>query len=213
LRIIVPYVYLTRKYVHGYPDLDNPRLRDDAFECADSSSAIDYEYSPLLLAVEEGLRDVVELLVANGAGINGKAKDPKCQAPLHAAARCCRADLAEWLLSRGADVKTKDISELTPLHLAAMYGSAEVAKLLLSNGADPNARDADRKTPLEELCGATRWGRSRNPALVATARVLLAGGADAKALVHYEGGLNREKLSCNEYPDLEELLLQYMGSS
>lgn len=57
----------------------------------------------------------------------------------------------------------------TALHSAALEGRAELARILLRLGAAVNARSKSGATPLFAACEAGH---------VATARVLLAGGAD-----------------------------------
>lgn len=61
---------------------------------------------------------------------------------LHRAADRGRAEVAEYLLGRGADVNAADGAGWTPLHVAARAGRLDVVKLLVSRGADVGARTA-----------------------------------------------------------------------
>jgi ankyrin repeat protein len=70
-------------------------------------------------AVYESWGEIVKLLIARGADVNG-----------------------------GADVNAKDGGDLTSLHLAAFHDDTEMAKILLDAGADVNARTHKGKTPL-----------------------------------------------------------------
>ena len=58
-------------------------------------------------------------------------------------------DVAELLLSKGADVNAKIGDGRTPLHWAAYLGNKDVAELLLAEGADVNAKDMDGRTPFD----------------------------------------------------------------
>ncbi len=83
--------------------------------------------------------------------------------PLHWAAVKGRADLADFLLRHGADVRARNAYGMTPLHEAA---TAEVARVLLARGAPVGERDERGMTPLH----LARTGK--------VAKVLLEAGAD-----------------------------------
>lgn len=57
-------------------------------------------------------------------------------------------DLAEFLISNGANVDSRDENGETSLHFAAREQNVEIAKLLILSGADVNARDIHGNTPL-----------------------------------------------------------------
>ncbi len=105
-----------------------------------------------------------------------------CQAPLHTAARFGREDLAELLISRGADVRARDErGGSTPLHLAAQHGHAIVAALLVKRGADVNAVTIGRgRTPLHDAVDGLA-GTSDLEGRIEVARLLLSRGADINA--------------------------------
>ena len=58
------------------------------------------------------------------------------------------AEIAEFLIARGADVNAKSRSGYTALHNAAQANNDEVAKILIANGAGVNAQDNFQRTPL-----------------------------------------------------------------
>jgi ankyrin repeat protein len=132
--------------------------------------------TPLLVAVYAGRRDLSDLLLRAGAGIDvfeaaaagltGRVaelldEDPsRARAyshdgwtPLHLASFFGHREVAALLLERGAAIDARSRSrrfarENTPLHAAAANRQTAVAELLLERGADVNARDGSGFTPL-----------------------------------------------------------------
>jgi len=60
-----------------------------------------------------------------------------------------RADAAELLLAKEADVNLQSRGGSTPLHLAAQQGHAEVVQLLLAKEAHVHIKDDAGDTPLD----------------------------------------------------------------
>jgi ankyrin repeat protein len=81
---------------------------------------------------------VVELLLKNGAAVNG-IKQPDLT-PLHFAAGNGRKSVVEFLLSKGAKPDSPTGSGVTPLHLAVLKGYEQVARVLLDAGSKVNAQ-------------------------------------------------------------------------
>lgn len=86
--------------------------------------------------VDIGYRDIVKLLLENGADVNVVGAHGT---PLHVAARIGHVDFAENLLAAGADVDSKAAEGRTPLHLAAATGQIPMVDFLLNAGASVNA--------------------------------------------------------------------------
>lgn len=134
--------------------------------------------TPLHLAARDGRREIVELLLQNGAKTNiaddrgatalhygaaypgiasiliGKGADANAhdilgRTPLHWAANLGKADGAEALMKRGANVSAADRFGATPLHLAALRGDARCVSRMVDNGANVNAADRFGVTPLQ----------------------------------------------------------------
>jgi ankyrin repeat protein len=82
-------------------------------------------------AVANHHKDVVDLLLANGAEVN--AKDKSDWSPLHYTAVGYQ-DIAELLLARGADANAKNRTGATPLHLATQNGQADLATRMREHG-------------------------------------------------------------------------------
>ncbi|KAK3994869.1 ankyrin repeat-containing domain protein [Cladorrhinum sp. PSN332] len=154
----------------------------------------------LTIAASQGLRDIVQTLLENGADIN--KPDRSGRTALHHAAVAGNTDLVELLVENGADLEArvhgwtalllaaKDWFPLTAvylvrqranvdagdyhgrrvLHWAARNGSEILTRLVLDKGADPNAMDRWGRTPL-------MWAvKSRNHVV---AKLLLELGADS----------------------------------
>lgn len=128
--------------------------------------------SPLMAALYRGHGDVVDALVAAGAGIDvfaaaalGRTGDlPRLLnaenvnsyaydgwTPLHLAAFFGHPAAARLLLDAGADVAVVSENSLknTPLHAATAGRHTAVALLLLEHGADAAAVDSGGYTPLQ----------------------------------------------------------------
>jgi ankyrin repeat protein len=73
-------------------------------------------------------------------------KDDHWYTPLHRAVKS--VNVAELLLSAGAEINAKDNRGFTPLHWAAQNGNLEAATMLLPRGAAVNAKDHVGLTPL-----------------------------------------------------------------
>jgi ankyrin repeat protein len=85
-----------------------------------------------LQKVEAMLKDNPDLVLS---------KDKDGMTPLHFAAVKGYRNVAELLLSHGAEVNAKNKGGFTPLHVAAFEGHKDVVELLLAHKAEVNARD------------------------------------------------------------------------
>jgi len=91
------------------------------------------------LAAQSGNTSAVDLILDYGAkvddrnGLNQTALMVVCTAGMR--------DMAEYLLSLGADISVKDNNDRGPLHSAVNGGSLPTVRLLVEKGADLNALD------------------------------------------------------------------------
>ncbi|MDB5284317.1 MAG: ankyrin repeat-containing protein [Bacteroidota bacterium] len=105
-------------------------------------------FTPLGLASFFGHLPAAHYLIENGADVNIISKNLFKVAPIHSACAISHYELAELLLSRGANVNAKQISDVTPLHEAAHNGHTKLVELLLIHGAHVNAKMETGQTPL-----------------------------------------------------------------
>jgi len=95
-------------------------------------------YYPLHWAVKNGHKEVAKFLIQTGADVNQKTKDLYGFTPLHWASNW---DMADFLVSMGADLKARDRYGATVLIWAAGYNRDDVIELLLTLGAEVDEQD------------------------------------------------------------------------
>ncbi len=96
---------------------------------------------------------------------------------LHIAANKGYLELAEWLVSNGAEVNITSDAGITPLHMAARKGYPEITELLIANGADINANEFGIGTPLHEAASAGK---------MEILEILISNGADVNIIAEYD---------------------------
>eukprot|EP00899_Mesostigma_viride_P003846 jgi/Mesvir1/13462/Mv16521-RA.1 len=101
--------------------------------------------TPLHLASDEGMLDVVRYLIKSGADVN--ALDKGETTPLHLASENGHFGVVQELLKSGAAVNAKDQHGLTPLIAASGMGRLDVVQALIESGADLDAKGS-HGTPL-----------------------------------------------------------------
>ncbi|XP_061662032.1 transient receptor potential cation channel subfamily A member 1b isoform X2 [Syngnathoides biaculeatus] len=99
--------------------------------------------TPLHLACTQGALEVVKMMLCSHGRVEDiiNLKDGACQTPLHRATIFDHVDLADYLISLGADVNAVDCKGTPPLLLATSCGAWRTVVLLLSNGANVNLKD------------------------------------------------------------------------
>lgn len=97
--------------------------------------------SPLLIACNIGRPYLIYQLIGAGCDVQGLPSD----SPLHVAVLNGHANIAQFLLGRGANVNHQN-EYGTALHVAKC---GKVAEILLAYGADVDAKNADGYTPLQ----------------------------------------------------------------
>ncbi|MDX6303668.1 MAG: hypothetical protein QOI77_637 [Blastocatellia bacterium] len=97
-------------------------------------------------AIENGNRDMINVLLSAGAGLN--VANARGETPLMFLRENVTADVVRDLLSAGAEVNARDESGTTVLLRFAALGSFEAVKELLDAGAKIDAKDDDGNTVL-----------------------------------------------------------------
>jgi hypothetical protein len=177
---------------------------DDHFELlnietdqVDVNSKDDYGVTALIDASFAGQKEIVELLIIEGADLN--AQDNKGDTALMNAAIKGHGEILELLIVNGADVHVKDNSGNTALIDAAKYGretTCDVMTILIDFGADINAKNKYGITP---LMNAAQWGHMENAAC------LISEGAEINA--ESKAGASALELSeLSEHKDIADLL-------
>jgi len=126
--------------------------------------------APLATAVQKLDRATIGQLIVKRVDVN--APQPDGTTALHWAAYHDDLDLAQRLLSAGANVRAANRYGMTPLALACLNGNASMVERFLDAGADANASLPGGETM---LMTAARTGK------VDAVRTLLARGADVLA--------------------------------
>lgn len=84
---------------------------------------------PLDMACQEGLLDVIKILVKYGADVNDKGF--RGQTPIRTAARNGWLDVIKYLVGNGAEFDMPANDGATPLESAAAKGHLEIVKILI----------------------------------------------------------------------------------
>lgn len=113
--------------------------------------------SPLHVSIQEGHKQIAEVLMDSGADINAR-RGRGGRTPLHWAVIEGYKDICELLIAKGADIDAGDDLGDTPLHHVFVSDSngLAIAELLISKGADVNAMSKYSGTPLHEAISFER---------------------------------------------------------
>uniref|UniRef100_UPI0037E71AE9 transient receptor potential cation channel subfamily A member 1b n=1 Tax=Semicossyphus pulcher TaxID=241346 RepID=UPI0037E71AE9 len=115
--------------------------------CIATGAKIDQQQNdrstPLHLACTQGATEVVKLMLSSVDQVEDviNLTDGACQTPLHRATIFDHAELAEYLISLGADLNGIDCKGHSPLLLASSCGAWKTVTLLLTKGANINVKD------------------------------------------------------------------------
>ena len=141
---------------------------------ADVEGGEHWAYTPLMLAVTNGKKDIVGLLLKHGAKVNDKKY--YLSSPLHVAAANGDKVIFDLLVVKGANIHARSVQGDTVLHSAALGKNADIIKWLLAKGLDIHAREKTGWTPLS--CAAQTGS-------VAVLKLLFANGAGVNQVDSY----------------------------
>uniref|UniRef100_A0AAY4ASG0 Ion transport domain-containing protein n=1 Tax=Denticeps clupeoides TaxID=299321 RepID=A0AAY4ASG0_9TELE len=99
----------------------------------------------LHFACTQGAIEAVRLMVSSYSNVEEiiNIRDGANQTPLHRATIFDHADLAEYLISKGADIDCVDCKGLSPLLVATSCGAWKTVAFLLSKGANMKTKDKE----------------------------------------------------------------------
>ncbi|XP_067667712.1 ankyrin repeat domain-containing protein 50-like [Haliotis asinina] len=107
--------------------------------------------TPLMLAAENGHRNVVELLVGQGANVS--LHDNKGNNVLHFACRGGDVEVVKYILSENmVNIDSRGWKRMTPVMMAARTGHRDVVESLVRKGANVLLRGASKNTILHFAC-------------------------------------------------------------
>jgi len=114
------------------------------------NSAAPQKSAPLHIALTGNSREIILLLVANGADVNQYVVPQQKITPLHYAAANRPLIIIDALIKAGADINAQDINGMTPLMAAVKMhqDGYKASALLLKNKADFNIVDNNGDTAL-----------------------------------------------------------------
>jgi len=171
---------------------------------ADVEGVDRYGASPLYRAAYSGHVEVARLLLESGARIDA-ANIRIGITPIHAAALAGRLAVVELLIERGHRLELLDRQGRTPLALAATVQHPDVVAALLEAGSEVMAIDSNGWSPLHHATWVTSWRPT--PDAAATARALVAAGADVNDRDPSSGNTALHHAARSGLPALVELLL------
>nr|XP_018904892.1 PREDICTED: uncharacterized protein LOC109035644 [Bemisia tabaci] len=155
--------------------------------------------TPLLKAVLQGHRRIVEILLRNGA--NPNKTDDKNRTPLFVAAVGNQDKIIELLVEHGGHVNTVcGDGKKTPLFYATSTNNMSLALLLLRLGADANVQNSKGLTPLHSAVGRENYEM---------VKLLLRYNADPNIRESEKGNTPFYVAVKSKCLDLVELLLDY----
>ncbi|HBL98999.1 TPA: hypothetical protein DDZ86_05150 [Candidatus Dependentiae bacterium] len=109
-----------------------------------------YGKTPLYQACSKNYKDIVKLLLENGANPNIPNKDK--ETPLYWACAKGYLEIVKLLLEKGANPNIANKDKETPLYLTCSNNFIEITRLLLENGAKVNILNKNGWTSLYWAC-------------------------------------------------------------
>ena len=144
-------------------------------------------------------KELIELLIDNGADVNARNKEQST--PLLGAVAEGRMNIVELLVNKGADVSAKYKRGRTALHDAAAYGHKGICEILIAEGVNINEGSWDGTTSLHNAA------QNGNKDVV---EILIAEGAN----LNVRTNKNRTPLDCvNGESEIADLLRKHGGET
>ncbi|HXP91086.1 MAG TPA: ankyrin repeat domain-containing protein [Fibrobacteria bacterium] len=116
---------------------DKPEAVKNLLDNGESVEATQNGQTALHMAAMNGKVDILTILIARGANVNGQ--DDQGITPLMLAARDGHVDAVQALVAQGAKIEVQDKLGENALHIAASHGKRDVVAALLDRGANIRA--------------------------------------------------------------------------
>lgn len=144
-------IRLVNEFIVGYQEMVENSLKVITHIYTNAT-----EITPLSFAVSNGQKEIIKLLLKNGAELN-KNESEENITPLMRASYEGFKEIVELLIKAKADINSEDSYGKTALVLASEKGHRDVVEILLNNQADPNLTyisDFGEDTPLLQASDA-----------------------------------------------------------
>ncbi|XP_071160740.1 uncharacterized protein [Mytilus edulis] len=151
--------------------------------------------SPMMIACENGHKEIVKILLVRGADCN--AYDSDGQSAVMKACEHGHTEVVKILLDRGADFNKRDRRGQSPVMKACEHGHTDIVKMLLDNGSDCNSFDVDGQSLVMKAC---EHGRTD------IVKMLLCKGADYNSF-DVDGPSPLMKACENGYTEIVKMLV------
>ena len=128
-----------------YKEIEEILKQDNSIVNQENKNNLNEENYPLILAVNLGLEDIVELLLKYGANpnvINSEGDSAFINTLMFKNEKISKKYI-QLFLDYGADVNIQDSLFRTALMYSIRLNHKNIVKLLLENGANPNLKDID----------------------------------------------------------------------
>jgi ankyrin repeat protein len=155
--------------------------------------------TPLVAALVRKHLRVAELLLQNGADINGRCIGK--WTPLYIASSLGFMDVAQWLVNHGADVNPQEDDLSAPVIVASWNGYFNIVQMLLDHNADINARNNHGVGALHAAAYPTRRNK------LDTIQLLVECGIDVNARDNNGSTPLHGSLSLGRAPSVESIRL------
>ena len=141
---------MTDELLQAIENDDAPKVREIISAGVDLNAENDFSVGefPLEVACWRGNKEIVELLIENGADVN-YADECEFRTALMMASHHGHAEIVRILLKHGANVNAEDDYYATSLTRAAEAGHFEIVRVLLAHGANASVREERDKTAAE----------------------------------------------------------------
>jgi ankyrin repeat protein len=135
-------IEIVKLMLHKFKEM----LPDTEYKAVIDSKADEDDGTPLLSAVMDSNRDLVDLLLGEGAKL--QAFDSYGDSELSCAISFGREDIVSLLLNHNPEIESKSNQGMTPFLWAAHGGHVAIGQLLLDKNADISAIDNDGQSAL-----------------------------------------------------------------